>query len=113
MRVLLDNLVDNALRHADAGCRVDLNVVRDQGQVWLEVRDNGPGIAPAQRERALQRFVRLNPQSGNGSGLGLAIAASIVGQLGGTLELLDTPGGGLTVRVHLPLFTARTEPRNT
>ena len=108
MRVLLDNLVDNALRHADAGCRVDLNVVRDQGQVWLEVRDNGPGIAPAQRERALQRFVRLNPQSGNGSGLGLAIAASIVGQLGGTLELLDTPGGGLTVRIGLPEHTEKT-----
>lgn len=107
MRVLLDNLVDNALRHADAGCRVDLNVVLDDDRVMLEVRDNGPGIAPAQRERALQRFVRLNPQSGNGSGLGLAIAASIVDQLGGDLELLDTPGGGLTVRIGLPAHTKK------
>lgn len=107
MRVLLDNLVDNALRHADAGCRVDLNVVLDHDRVVLEVRDNGPGIAPAQRERALQRFVRLNPQSGNGSGLGLAIAASIVDQLGGQLELLDTPGGGLTVRIGLPAHTKK------
>ncbi|WP_302175954.1 HAMP domain-containing sensor histidine kinase [uncultured Hydrogenophaga sp.] len=102
MQVLLDNLVDNALRHADAGCRVDLNVTLGEGQVWVEVRDNGPGIASAERERALQRFVRLNPQSGTGSGLGLAIAASIVSQLDGTLELQDTPGGGLTVRIGLP-----------
>jgi len=108
MRVLLDNLVDNALRHADAGCRVDLYVTLDQERVWLEVRDNGPGIEPAQRERALQRFVRLNPQSGTGSGLGLAIAASIVHQLAGTLELLDTLGGGLTVRIGLPAHHEKT-----
>ncbi len=108
MRVLLDNLVDNALRHADPGCRVDLNVVLDGDRVVLEVRDNGPGIAPAQRERALQRFVRLNPQSGNGSGLGLAIAASIVGQLDGDLALLETVGGGLTVRIRLPVHHEKT-----
>lgn len=108
LRVLLDNLVDNALRHADTGCRVDLNVIREHDRVWLEVRDTGPGIAPELRERALQRFVRLKPQSGTGSGLGLAIAASIVGQLGGTLELLETQGGGLTVRIGLPVHQEKT-----
>ena len=60
--------------------------------------------------RVLERFVRLSPGDGKGSGLGLSIVGEIAALHGGRVELADTPGGGLTVRVHLPLFTARTEP---
>ena len=98
LRALLDNLVENALRHAPPGSRVDVKVEKSDHTVALEVSDNGPGIAPEDRERVLQRFVRLNPQDSTGSGLGLAIVARIVEQHGGTLTLADSPTGGLRVR---------------
>jgi len=101
LRVLLNNLVSNALRHTPTGSRVDVSVSQTADEVILSVSDNGPGIAPHQRDSALQRFVRLNPQQSHGSGLGLAIASRIVQQHQGRLTLDETPGGGLTVRVHL------------
>ncbi len=101
LRVILDNLVDNALRHIRHGCRVDVRVRTQGDEVELAVIDNGPGIPESDRERALQRFVRLNPQNTQGSGLGLAIVWQIVKNKNGTLRLEDTPGGGLTVVVRL------------
>jgi len=103
LRVLLDNLLDNALRHTPRGSRVDVEV-RGEGDVaWLSVGDNGPGIPVTDRERALQRFARLQPGKTTGSGLGLAIVAQIVQRHRGQLRLEDAPGGGLRVRVGLPL----------
>ena len=65
----------------------------------LEVEDNGPGIAPRDRERAFERFQRGNA-GGTGSGLGLSIVRDIAGHHGAAAELLDGPGGvGLKVRV--------------
>lgn len=106
LRVMLDNLIDNALRYTPAGGRVDVAVHAQDGQVVLTVDDDGPGIAPADRERALQRFVRLKPLEGTGSGLGLAIVAGVVRQNGGTLALQDSARGGLGVRVALPMAAA-------
>lgn len=99
LRVLLDNLVDNALRHSPRGSRVDIRVERDGDRVKLIVNDNGPGIAEADRHRVLERFVRLNPQDTTGSGLGLAIVAQIAQQNGGLLTLASSPPGGLGVCV--------------
>lgn len=116
LRVLLNNLVDNALRHAPTGGRVDVQVLRqlagngerDDERVCLSVSDNGPGIPEAERERALQRFVRLDGARGHGSGLGLSIVARIVAQHGGSLALANSERGGLCVRIDLP---AGAEPR--
>ena len=105
LRVLLDNLVDNALRHTPAGSRVDVRVERSAGRVELVVNDNGPGIAPADRQRVLDRFVRLNPQDdASGSGLGLAIVARIAQRNEGLVTLASSPSGGLGARVG---FNAR------
>jgi signal transduction histidine kinase len=105
LRVLLDNLVDNALRHTPAGSQVDVRVEESDGQAILIVDDNGPGIAEADRERALQRFVRLNPTAdASGSGLGLAIVKHIAQKNEGLLTLVSSPSGGLRVRV---VFNAR------
>jgi signal transduction histidine kinase len=106
VRVLLNNLVDNALRHTPAGSRVDIQVRQEARGVMLTVNDNGPGIAPAERARVLQRFVRLPSQDTAGSGLGLAIVAQIAEHNGGRIELADSPGGGLSVAVHLPAHRA-------
>ncbi|WP_439587836.1 ATP-binding protein [Hydrogenophaga sp.] len=107
-RVLLNNLVDNALRHTPLGSQVDIQVQQVGERVMLTVNDNGPGIAQAERARALQRFVRLNPHDTTGSGLGLAIVTQIAEHNGGGIELRDRPGGGLSVSVHLPAH--RTAP---
>lgn len=101
LRVLLDNLVDNALRHVPRGSRVDVRVRQHGGVVDLEVSDNGPGIPEEDRKRVLERFVRLNPQDATGSGLGLAIVAQIVQNKGGRLTLGASPEGGLLVQVRL------------
>jgi two-component system, OmpR family, sensor kinase len=84
----------------------DIRVRQAGERVTLTVNDNGPGIAQAERERALHRFVRLNPQDSTGSGLGLAIVTQIAEHKGGSIELADSPGGGLSVSVHLPAHRA-------
>lgn len=104
VRVLLNNLVDNALRHTPLGSRVDVRVRQAGEHVTITVDDNGPGIGAAERARAVQRFVRLNPQDTTGSGLGLAIVTQIAEHNGGRIELADSPDGGLSVAVHLPAY---------
>ncbi|MGM9425374.1 sensor histidine kinase [Hydrogenophaga sp. MI9] len=108
LRAMLDNLIDNALRYAPAGSRVDVSLHRDGPEAAIEVCDNGPGIACEDREKVLQRFVRLNQTDVTGSGLGLAIVRETVGLHAGSLQLDETPGGGLTVRIRLPLDTPST-----
>ncbi|MGI9218982.1 MAG: sensor histidine kinase [Hydrogenophaga sp.] len=103
LRALLDNLLDNALRYTPPGSRIDVSLRQDADALLLEIADNGPGIPAPDRSRATERFVRLNQTDATGSGLGLAIARETAALHGGTLQLDDTPGGGLTVRVRLPL----------
>lgn len=103
LRALLDNLLDNALRYSPPGARIDVSLRREADEVLLEIADNGPGIPAQDRSRAVERFVRLNPTDITGSGLGLAIARETAALHGGSLQLDDTPGGGLTVRVRLPI----------
>ena len=86
-----------------ATVRIDVRLGSGPGHAVLEVCDNGIGIAPPDRARVLERFVRISPGDGKGSGLGLAIVNEIAALHGGTVELDDSPGGGLTVRVRLPL----------
>lgn len=100
---LLDNLIGNALHHGAAPIEV---VLRHEGrQAVLDVSDHGPGIPPERRVEALRPFARLDDartRTGN-VGLGLALAEAIARAHGGTLELLDAQGGGLLVRIKLPL----------
>jgi two-component system sensor histidine kinase QseC len=69
----------------------------------LTVEDQGPGIAPALRQRVFDRFFRDPAQVQSGSGLGLAIAQAAAARHGGRIALLDGEGGGLLVQVALPL----------
>lgn len=110
LRVLLNNLVDNALRYTPAPGRVDVEVGEAQAWARLAVVDTGPGIPPHERSRVFDRFYRLAGTEAPGSGLGLAIVREIVRQHGGQVRLLDTAGGGLTVEVDLPLAHAPAGP---
>lgn len=106
LRILLRNLLENAIKYTPDGGRVDVALLREPDRCWIEVEDSGPGIAPGERERVLQRFVRL-PEAGAvapGSGLGLAIVQAVVQLHGATLALESSPAlGGLRVRVGFPL----------
>lgn len=109
LRILLRNLLDNAVKYAPPGGVVDLSVARDAQGVLLAVEDNGPGIAPEERARAFERFHRLPSQDGApGSGLGLAIVQAIARQHGAAVVLSRSQRlGGLRAEVR---FGARPRP---
>jgi two-component system OmpR family sensor kinase/two-component system sensor histidine kinase QseC len=97
---LVRNLADNALRYSPPGARVELRVGLDHGAPCLWVDDAGPGIAPADRGKVFDRFVRRSAHDEGGSGLGLAIVRGVAQRHGATLELADSPLGGLRVVVR-------------
>jgi len=100
LALALSNLVENAVRHAPAGTGITVTARNDGGRPTLVVADNGPGIPEADHERALGRFVRLDPSRGSpGAGLGLALVASVARMHGATLDLGDN-GPGLRARLR-------------
>lgn len=102
MQRLITNLIDNALRHGGGGAEIETG--HDAHTAWLEVLDRGPGIPHDDALRMLQPFTRLDSaRSTSGTGLGLAIVDRIAKLHGGTVRLLPRDGGGLRVRVVLPL----------
>jgi two-component system OmpR family sensor kinase len=103
LRILLANLIDNAVRYTPAGGRVDVSVIEDAAAVRLEVSDNGPGIPFKERARVFDRFYRVLGNTAPGSGLGLAIVKRIADRHGATIRLEDGEAGlGLKVAIHFP-----------
>lgn len=95
------NLLDNAARHGPPGSEVHVSGRREGGDIVIEVRDAGPGIAPEDRERVFGRFIRGERAVGGGTGLGLAIARWVVDLHGGWIGVApSTPG--CRIRVTLP-----------
>jgi two-component system OmpR family sensor kinase len=102
LRILLANLVANALRYTPAGGRVDVSCGRRDGRGFIEVADNGPGIPADERERVFDRFYRRAAASEDGkagSGLGLSIVRTIADRHGASVDLSDSASGGLCVQV--------------
>jgi two-component system sensor histidine kinase KdpD len=101
---VLGNLVDNACKWSPEGEPVTVDADPSGGSLTLRVADRGPGIPRERRAAAFAPFQRLGDRSGvEGIGLGLAIAAGFVEAMGGQIEIDDTPGGGTTMLVSLPL----------
>jgi PAS domain S-box-containing protein len=101
---VLMNLVGNAVKFTPEGGRIELVARQLDSQVRIEVRDNGPGIAPKQQQRIFEAFVRL-AQSGattEGTGLGLAITSRLVELHGGKLGIESQPGEGTCFYFSLP-----------
>ena len=104
--ILLRNLVDNALRYTPEGGRVDLILEPAPDTVTLRIRDNGPGIPPAERERVFDPFYRILGNEQTGSGLGLSIVQTIARRIGASLHLTYTDPlrqTGLDIHVTLPM----------
>lgn len=97
---LLDNALDNAVRVAPRGTSIEIRLERREATTDLVVADHGPGLSEEDKRRAVERFWRGEGET-SGSGLGLAIARSLAEASGGSLELTDTPGGGLSVVYRL------------
>jgi two-component system, OmpR family, phosphate regulon sensor histidine kinase PhoR len=101
--VVLDNLVENAIRHAGSGARVDVRARGLAGAVELEVADTGAGIPAEHLGRVFERFHRVEgSRTGPGTGLGLAIVKHIAEARRGRVGIESTEGVGTTVRVVLP-----------
>jgi signal transduction histidine kinase len=101
---VLANLLDNAVRHGPPGGTVSVLARRVGEQMEIDVRDEGPGIAAADRERVFDRFTRGERAVGGGTGLGLAIARWAVDLHGGRIAVLDPPepgAAGCRIRVTL------------
>jgi signal transduction histidine kinase len=99
----LDNLLANARRHARQ--RVQVSAEEVDGAVVVTVDDDGEGVAPADRERVFQRWLRLDDardRDHGGAGLGLAIARSVARSHGGDVTLMDSPLGGARAVLRLP-----------
>ena len=124
LRQVVANLVGNVVQHTPAGTPVEIAVGLAQrapgpdepaGPAFpvgvIEVRDHGPGIDPEHAARVFERFYRVDASRGRdsgGSGLGMAIVAAIVTAHHGHVDLCQTPGGGTTVRVELPVLSPAT-----
>jgi two-component system OmpR family sensor kinase len=111
MRQVLINLLANAARFSPENSQIEIALDNDtwqddRRQLILEVRDHGEGIPKQLRKKVFERFYRVdnsrNSDTG-GSGLGLAIVSSIVARHSGKIEALETPGGGATMRVTIPI----------
>lgn len=115
LRELLINIVDNAVKYTPPGGRITLRCGQDLAaeppQAWIEVEDDGPGIAEDERQRVLERFYRLPGTQTDGNGLGLAIADEIARSHHTQLQLLTGGNGrGLRVRVVFEAVRAGGRP---
>jgi two-component system sensor histidine kinase KdpD len=96
--------LENAARYSPAGSQIRVSVSANGSSAFLRVSDQGAGIPPSERERVLDRFVRLPSASGvPGTGLGLSIARSLSEMNGGKLRLTAAAGGGTLFEIELPL----------
>ena len=106
---VLDNLIDNALEALPPGGQITVSVHDRDDRAILTVADNGPGMSGEQMTHAFDRFV--TDRAGNGgTGLGLTVIDRLVAADGGSIELFETPGGGVTVEVSLPGFAGSVTP---
>jgi two-component system sensor histidine kinase TctE len=93
----LSNLIDNAMHHCPGGAHITVRV----GDAWLEVQDDGPGIAPEHQAHVFERFYRAAPSGVSGSGLGLAIVKEIASQHGAVVGVTSPvdQGRGTLIRM--------------
>ena len=113
LRQVVANVLTNALVHTPPEAAVHVRVVRTDDTAVVEVRDEGPGMAPEVAEQIFERFYRADPSRSRhrgGSGLGLSIARAIVDAHGGAISVETAPGQGTTLRLSVPVAGAPAPP---
>jgi two-component system OmpR family sensor kinase len=104
LRILMRNLLDNAIRYTPEHGRVSIDLVQEDTNVVLVIEDSGSGIPPEERDRIFDRFYRLPGTSPSGSGLGLAIVKAIAVRHDAQIELGDAQLGGLAIKLRFPAY---------
>ncbi|HET9700582.1 MAG TPA: HAMP domain-containing sensor histidine kinase [Burkholderiales bacterium] len=110
LRVMLDNLVSNAIKYSPRGSSILISARERIGELVLEVVDQGPGVAGEDRRRIFEPFFTGRQAASapvSGTGLGLAIAREHVLSHGGNIELVDDASAGAHFKVTLPVLQAR------
>ena len=103
LRTVADNLLENAIRYAGEGATCVVALRREDGEVVLEVSDDGAGVPEEDAPRLFERFFRSDrARTTRGSGLGLAIVKHVVETAGGNVEARGSSGHGLDVRCAFP-----------
>jgi signal transduction histidine kinase len=103
LRVVLENLLANAIRYAGPGTTCTVELSESEDEALLAVSDDGKGVDPADLPRLFERFYRGDQaRTSRGTGLGLAIVKHVVTAAGGEVEATSEPGSGLTIRVRFP-----------
>ena len=112
LKLILANLVENALKYSGSGGQVRVTAASGGERLQIRVHDQGPGIAPAERERIFDRFYRARSASEQapGSGLGLYIGRALAQAMGGSLELAEQPSPGATFLLSFPLVPQTAAP---
>lgn len=113
LKVLVKNLVDNAIRYTPEGGRVDITVEQLNGSVTLQVDDTGPGIPPDERERVFDPFYRVLGNGEIGSGLGLAITRTVAESMGASIELHDATPSGSGLRALVKFDSTVAQPADS
>jgi two-component system OmpR family sensor kinase len=106
LRQVVGNLMRNALVHTPAGAPIEIALSSQDGHAVVTIADHGPGLPAGAGARAFEPFYRGDAgrsRDQGGAGLGLSIVAAVVGAHGGTARHAETPGGGVTFEVELPL----------
>ena len=115
LRLVLINLIENAVKFSPADETVRINTWRRDGEVGVTVADNGPGVPSADREHLFDRFYRVSgphlPESGGSGGLGLAICREVAVAHGGRIWVDSAPGGGSAFTLALPSWRSLQEDR--
>jgi two-component system OmpR family sensor kinase len=112
LRMLVRNLLDNAIRYTPEGGQVQVKLNTDDEHAVLCIEDSGTGISPENRERIFDRFYRVPGTNVSGSGLGLAIVKAIADRYHANLELGQAALGGLAIKVKFPLPEGIAQPEN-
>jgi signal transduction histidine kinase len=103
LRVIAENLAENAIRYAGPGATFTLAVERRDDEVVVRGTDDGIGVDESQLPRLFERFFRADrARASRGTGLGLAIVKHVVTQAGGTVEAAGGLGAGLEIRCVFP-----------
>jgi signal transduction histidine kinase len=103
---VLTNLVDNAIKYSPDGGPIEVRLAPVDGDMRIDVRDEGLGIPAHEQERIFEKFYRLDPnltRGVGGTGLGLYICRALVERMGGTISVVSAEGRGSTFTVELPL----------
>ena len=109
LRQAMGNLIRNALVHTPSESPIEVALETHDGLATMSVVDHGPGLKPDDAGRVFEAFYRADPsrsRDSGGAGLGLSIVAAVVDAHGGSVKVTETPGGGATFEVELPISKA-------